>query len=303
MSRFVSFAIGTCLLIGIMIRPSCADFNVAVSFNDPSATYSAYYGEITSNVQAAGADWSSHLAGTSGTLRIQVNFDNEPTASAGSATGFQVGTNGSTIVAEQGALGKVVSGYALAGSTYDAVLNIGTGFLTNGLYFDPNPSARTSTIPIGKTDAVSVFLHEICHMLFFNGYQNETNGTLPGNYESTFDRETIFDGTNFFFTGARAEALYGGPVPLTYDNIFHVGNLAPRPGSNLLGDLMDGVYFYENTRYDISALDLAMAADTGAPIIFPAAVPEPSSVLLVGIGLLGARGVRWGRRTLARSSR
>ncbi len=66
---------------------------------------------------------------------------------------------------------------------------------------------------------------------------------------------------------------------------------------------MDGVYFYENTRYDISALDLAMAADTGAPIIFPAAVPEPSSVLLVGIGLLGARGVRWGRRTLARSSR
>ena len=36
-------------------------------------------------------------------------------------------------------------------------------------------------------------------------------------------------------------AAYGGPVPLTYGNIAHLANNEPRPGSDLLEELMNGV--------------------------------------------------------------
>ena len=49
-------------------------------------------------------------------------------------------------------------------------------------------------------------------------------------------------------------------------NVHHVANFAPRPGENLLLDVMNGLVFYRGYRYDISAVDLAMLADMGVPI-------------------------------------
>ena len=287
------------LVCGGWAGPARAGFGVAVSFNDQAGTYASYYGEIAAGVQAAGAAWSSHIAGTSGTIRIQVNFDNEPTASSASTTTQFVGTDGATSVYQQGALAAVLNGYSPAGTAYDAVLNIGTSYLANTLWFDPNPAARTAPVPADRVDAESVFLHEFGHILVFNGFRNQTNGTLPGAYESTFDRATTFDGRNFYFTGARAEAVYGGPVPLTYGNIFHVGNNAPRPGADLVPDLMNGVVYDYQTRYAISALDLAIAADVGVPIMTAAAtVPEPASAALLVVALVVV-GHRAGRRRAA----
>ena len=71
--------------------------------------------------------------------------------------------------------------------------------------------------------------------------------------------------------------LYGGPVPVTFGNVAHIGNDSSRPGSDLIPDLMNGVVFFRGTRYDISPLDLAIVADTGLTVI---AVPEPSSAFL-----------------------
>ena len=283
------------LTVGLAV-PSRADFGVNLSFNDASGTYASYYNQISAGVTAAAADWSSHIANTSGAIRLQVNFTNESTASAGSYSTHYVGTDGAINVFEQGALAHVTNGYTDPNSPYDAVLNIGAAYLTNTLWFDPNPSQRTAAIPANRVDAQSVFLHEIGHMLVFNGFRNLTNGTLPGNYESTFDRSTTFDGTNYYFNGPNATAVYGGAVPLTYGNIFHVGNASPRPGSNLIPDLMNGVVYYYQNRYSISALDLAMAADTGIRLN---AVPEPGSIVLVGIGLVVAIGARRVRAKVA----
>ncbi len=112
---------------------------------------------------------------------------------------------------------------------------------------------------------------------------NPTTGTMPGNYQSTFDEKTYFDGTNFFFTGSQAVSIYGSPVPLTYGNISHLGNNSPRPGSDIISDLMNGVVYYYGQKYYISPLDVAILADTGVPVTFnlPVSVTlavSPSSV-------------------------
>ncbi len=147
--------------------------------------------------------------------------------------------------------------------------------LANDLWFDPDPLLRNTDnadpIPTDKVDAYSVFLHELEHAFAFNGNRDGITGVLPAsadNVESTFDQYIAADNSgNLFFTGPHAKALYGGNVPLTFADAFHVGNRAPRPGTNIADDLMNGVGFVRGHRYDISALDLAMLTDAGVPII------------------------------------
>jgi hypothetical protein len=114
---------------------------------------------------------------------------------------------------------------------------------------------------------MSTFLHEFGHALAFRGWRDSFDGTLPGDYGSPFDSHTIFSGGDFFFVGPRATDLYGGPVPLTYGNHKHFGNDPPRPGSNLVPDLMNGVRGIRGRRYYISPLDLAVLIDSGLPVI------------------------------------
>src|SRR4030095_3774097 len=57
------------------------------------------------------------------------------------------------------------------------------------------------------------------------------------------DRHASLHGSDLFFNGASAVALYGGPVPITYGNPHPLGNEAPRSGSDLLPDLMNGIVF------------------------------------------------------------
>jgi len=110
-------------------------------------------------------------------------------------------------------------------------------------------------------------MHELGHAFAFNGWMDDITGIMPGNYQSTFDEKVNFLNGNFFFTGSRATAIYGSSVPLTYGNHGHLGNSSPRPGSDLIPDLMNGVVFNRGTRYYISPLDVAIFADTGLPMI------------------------------------
>jgi hypothetical protein len=80
------------------------------------------------------------------------------------------------------------------------------------------------------------------------------------------------NGDNLFFTGPAAEAVYGGPVPVTYGLPNHIGNRAPRPGPDLIPDLVNGVVFLHGKRYFISNLDFAVVKDVGIPVRAPATV-------------------------------
>ena len=66
---------------------------------------------------------------------------------------------------EQGAASEVLTGLDPNGAATDATIRIGTGYLTNELWFDPNAFARTAPVPSNKIDAESAFLHEMGHIL------------------------------------------------------------------------------------------------------------------------------------------
>jgi hypothetical protein len=264
-----------------------------VTFDDPSGTFAPYYDQLRSHTLAAGARWGSLLCG-SANLDVVIRFDATiPTANGRSATTSFVRNNGVIDIFEQGAAGELRTGIDPNGADPDIEFTFGSNYLQNELWFDPDPVARTAAVPTDRTDAVSILLHEFGHAFAFNGWQDWTTGALPGAYGSTFDERTISDGTNFFFDGPLAQGVYGGPVPLTFGNIFHLGNMSPRPGSDLIPDLMNGVVFDRGTRYDVSALDLAMFADMGLAI-----VPEPSSSTLLALGTaMGLVAYRSRRRT------
>jgi hypothetical protein len=249
------------------------------TFDDPLEKYSLFYASIRSHVASAGANWSKYIQGN-GNLEVVIKF----TASAGSIVSgrslqpVELRSNGGLSVQEQGAIAEIRTGVDLNGATPDIEFNFNPDSLINELWFDPDPVARTASVPINKTDAVSALTHEFGHAIGFNGWKNDTNGSLPANYESTFDEKTSFDGTNFFFNGTQSTALYGSAVPLTFGNIVHVGNKAPRPGSNLSADLMTSS-LARGIRTDISTLDLAILADIGVPIVASSNV-QPNNLVL-----------------------
>ncbi len=251
----------------------------SVTFDDPAGTFASFYDRIRTHTLAAGARWDAFLCGDAN-LDVVIRFDNAiPTANGRSATSSFVRNNGVLDIFEQGAAGELRTGIDPNGPAPDIEFTFGSNYLQNELWFDPDPFARTAAVPTNRTDAVSVLVHEFGHAFAFNGWRNGTTGALPGTYGSTFDERTIFDGTNFFFDGPLAQGVYGGPVPLTFGNIFHLGNNLPRPGNDLIPDLMNGVVYARGTRYDVSPLDLAIFADLGI-----ASVPEPSSITLLVLG-------------------
>ena len=269
--RYAGIGLLTAGVSLLMAGGARAAITFTVSFsNDDGGQYADYYSSITSNLVAAAQTWAQYFPPTDTTIAIEVQFTDDTTASCSSETSYYVDTVDETNIFEQAATTKVRTGFDQNGDdTPDIVMQLGTNYLVQDLWFDPDPLARVDSVPDDKNDAMSVFTHELCHAWAFTGWIDQFDGTFPGDYESTFDVWTRFDGANFYFTGPEAEAIYGGPVPLTYGNVFHVGNDSPRPGSDLIPDLMNGVVFHFGERYYISSLDLAMCADAGVPITNP----------------------------------
>lgn len=239
-----------------------ANVTYNISFADPGSVYASYYPAITAALQAAGAEWNRHLIG-SGNLEVEVSFANISTMDGTSVSSGFVRNDGTRDIFEQGAAYEIRTGTDPNGADPDIRIRIGTAYLAGALWFDPDPQTRTAPIPANHIDAVSVLIHELGHAFVFNGWMNATNGQLPPTYMSTFDTNASFDGSNVFFNGTGAMGRYGGPVPVTYANYGHLGNNAPRPGPDLLFDLMNGVIYYYQTRYFISPMDVEVARDSG----------------------------------------
>jgi hypothetical protein len=244
-----------------------------IIIDDPAGQLTPWAAQIHSNLGAACARWGQVLDAPAGPalITVLVRVDNTyPRATGRSETTAFVGTFDGVNTFDQSAAYEVRTGVDPNGATHDAIITLNTTYVADELWFDPDPATRTVPVPTNRTDAVSVFLHELGHVFMFNGWRDNVTGQLPSNYQSPFDRFTSFDG-NFWFFGGASQGEYGGDVPLTYGNAKHVGNQVPRPGSDLIPDLMNGIVFYRGSRYDISGLDLAVGLDCGVTVIAPGA--------------------------------
>ena len=292
MRRFTS---GVSIAVAVLVGPSSNPSQAAVMFDvtivDAGDDFLSLHNPIREHALAAGERWATHFLPLGNpTIEVVVDLDNPvgPTGNGASVVASPVATRNGFFVSEEGAVAEIRTDTDPNGVNPDVRFTFGSTYLTNELWFDPNPTERTAAVPGNMTDAFSVFLHEYGHAFGFNGFMDGTDGTFPlGPFKSTFDELVTFDGSDFSFIGQGAMALYGGPVPVTFGNPFHLGNTTG-PGTDLLPDLMNGAVFDRGIRYDISTLDLAILNDIGVPIASQVAkVPEPSSLVIFLIALAG----------------
>jgi len=245
-----------------------------VTLDDPS--HLSQDTALITDADAAAADWAQYFSGL-GTIEIEIDVTPTTRANGGPVTVVPDGTNGSRTVYEAGTISEMTTGSHPSGTPPDIVISIDPTYLQDELWLDPNPGGP-SPIPSNRTDAVSVLRHELGHSFGIITYRDLSTGTLPAAYEMTWDELTQIDGSGHaWFTGANAEAVYGGPVPVTSvqngEQYAHLGNSLSDADSN---DLMNGLQFNEGTAYHISSLDLAILKDLGAPIT--TLTPNPSPV-------------------------
>jgi hypothetical protein len=240
-----------------------------VSWNDPGGAWDAYYADIERVVRAAGEEWG-RLFDSSASMEVQVSFSQELATSSGHslATAFVDHNPDGFDIYEMGAAAEINTGIDPNGAAPDVEItlgvNPGANYLTNKLWFDPDPGTRSAVIPAGRVDAMSVMMHELGHAIGYNGWTDPVTGQLPGNYASTFDQYVYQENGYAYFGGLFAHDANGGVDPaLTLGSPFHWGNAAPGPGADLATQVMNGVTLAAQTRYEISPLDVAVMNDIG----------------------------------------
>lgn len=264
--------------------PAAAQVSYTVTFADPNNVFTTTErANMTAAVQATGADWGRYFqTATPTTLSVRITLDNSSFGMTGkSGTTEFVRTVNNTNVFEQSAARKLRTGNSPSAPAFDIELTMNQNYLQSNLYFQSNLTARSEGIPANRTDAYSVFAHELGHAFFMNGWRNGDGSlTTPGspNYQSTWDQHITREANgDALFRGLNAMAVYGAPVAVTTRNLNDQGNpnhygnrtgtgsdLVPGYSPNgFVSGLMNGVVFHYQTRYAISALDLAIAKDAG----------------------------------------
>ncbi|CAH1673391.1 conserved hypothetical protein [Hyphomicrobiales bacterium] len=201
--------------------------------------------------------WSSVLTANI-TLSVRFEILNQTISGrfqGGPASTLNIGKKDGLTVWEGAASYELRTGLN-SGKEYDILVQANINHLRDAVYFGSN-------IEPDKVSAVSTIVHELGHGIGFVGWRDDTTGLLPGDYQSPFDSHIIMKDDLPYFDGVNAIKAYGGLVPLTQGNLFHLGNSAPKPGADLVDDLMNGVVFKFATDYPISDLDLAILADLG----------------------------------------
>lgn len=272
------------------------NWDIGISDQSTGQVATPYLAQIQNFVILTGNEWVAMIPrdatapAETTTLQVSVIIRSENSdgsagrLSARSISATNVETGGSLF--DQAATARVRYGDADDPTSADIELIIDPNYLVSTLWFDPNPAARTETIPTGKIDAYSAILHEMGHAFFFNGFLDSVAYTpISGNDRSVFDSLLTVDGNQPFFRGATAVGVYGGDVPLTRGNLYHLGNQTGA-GTDLVPNLMNGALFNVQQRYSIGPLESAMAQDLIAaatrPEEPPPPPPEPKTVTFSG---------------------
>lgn len=257
-------------------------FQYDLKFTDSNASNGPQDRLLLQTMNDALNAWSTYISGT-GTLVVQLGLAalGSPTAGTSytiakaSPTTATVGTYNAELrhsLATPSSVTALTTGQHVASSDIDVVFNSQLlPNLSNGPSFS----------------LLSVMEHELAHGFGMTGYYVSPSRSLYGSTESLYDADVqVQPGGLAFFTGATAEQVYGGPVPLTSSvqgsDIYHVG--ATGTASDPAGLRNDLMYPYAlDPTASISALDVAILLDSGVPIspsgyaliYAPPAIPVP----------------------------
>jgi len=213
-------------LLGLALAP-CGHAQVVwnVSFDASASVLTApERAQVTSHLQEAGRRWAAAMGVTAPrSIEIEVRVASVPTANGSSVTSSFVGVINGRNTFEQGVASELRTGIDPNAGEPDGFVIFGLAYLRNELWFDPDPVARIAPVPADRTDAMSVALHEIGHVIGYNGWADLQTGVPPPTFWSTFDR-WMQPGAPTLFTGPRAVRRWGGAPDLTTGNNKHWGN-------------------------------------------------------------------------------
>lgn len=192
-----------------------------------------------------------------GSLDIQVIPENTSPSVLAEASSAMV-TVPSTLKTTHGAnyttafLTESQTGIDANGTQADAKVYIN---MSNWSLFNTNPNAAPNK---SQYDLTTVLTHELLHAMGFEG-----NYPTPSGYQTTYDTYIQMQNGLPYFVGPKAQAVFGGPVPLDPASS---GAGSAYYHLKVASDLMSSA-LPPGTVRSISALDMAVMQDLGAPVI------------------------------------
>ncbi|MEO8011101.1 MAG: hypothetical protein ABI650_05610 [Dokdonella sp.] len=205
--------------------PATAQVSFVIQFDGSASVLTpTERDQISSHVHEAGRRWVMAFGITAQrSIETRIRVDaTVPTANGSSETSGFVGIINGRDTFEQGAAFELRTGTDLNGATHDATITFGIDYLRNELWFDPSPITRVAAVPPSRTDAMRVALHELGHVLLYNGWADLVTGVLPLTFSSTFDRWMV-PGAPTVFVGATATRALGSAPDVTTGNNKHLG--------------------------------------------------------------------------------
>jgi hypothetical protein len=192
-----------------------------------------------------------------GSLDIQVIPENTSANVLAEASGALVSVPANVSTAHSAAyttafLAESQTGLDANGTQADAKVYIN---MSDWSLFNTNPSVLPTK---SQYDLTTVLTHELLHALGFDGmYPSASSG------QTTYDTYIKMQNGLPYFTGPKAQALYGGPVPLDPAS---AGVGSAYYHLKVPSDLMSDALSAGSVRA-ISALDIAIMQDLGAPVL------------------------------------
>ena len=223
--------------------------NLTLSFNDPGGTLAPFQAAISQSVNAAWNLWAVHFTRTA-PIELEINMiPSAPTILASARSLVTQSTNeffqGKRIL-QVGAAFELATGTDPNGAAPDAEISLGSD-LSRFVF----RSAINEPIPQNKFDAISVFAHEIGHILGFSA-----STSLLGGFVGSFERY-ITGTTNPAFTGPNAVAANAGlSILLDPNSTSHLADTT---------DLMSASISTGQEKL-VEPLHIAILQDVGVPI-------------------------------------
>lgn len=244
---------------------------------DPAGFLGERRSAVQRNAKAALAEWAAHIDGR-GCLVIKILV--APTASGrfegASLRNTRIGTYRRAPLWEDSGPHKLRTGKSLG--PVDGVIRIApdSAYFADEIFLDDDPVARSAPIPAGKIDGMSVFMHEIGHIIGINGHLDRAS-TPPGRRidgYSTYDRHIRIKGRAVMFAGRATIRAVGAPLPLTTTdrearrggNLYHYGNPGRRD-PQLAHGLMTGWPLEHGRRYRVGKIERAILEDIGLELV------------------------------------